>query len=166
MSVEKNQKKKTMNRYFKLFISILSPLIIGSLSGVATATSVKTWYVTLNKPFFNPPNYLFGPVWTTLYVLMGISLYMIWQSPSTASKKNAMIAFCLQLFLNFWWSFLFFQFHLIGIAFVEIVLIWISIFWMIREFSKINTIAAYLQIPYLLWVSFATILNGSIWWLN
>ena len=165
MSVEKN-KQKTMNRYFKLFISILSPLVIGALSGLATASSVKTWYVTLHKPFVNPPNYLFGPVWTTLYLLMGFSLFMIWNSPSTELRQKAIRIFYLQLFLNFWWSFLFFQFHLIGLAFIEIVLIWLSIFWMIRVFSKINTIAAYLQIPYLLWVSFATILNGSIWWLN
>ncbi len=157
---------QNMNRYLKLVISIVCPLIIGGLSGLATATSVKTWYVTLHKPFFNPPNYLFGPVWTTLYLLMGISLYMIWQSSAKELKKKAIGIFCLQLFLNFWWSFLFFRFHLIGLAFIEIIFIWISIYWMIRVFSKINTTAAYLQIPYLLWVSFATILNGSIWWLN
>jgi len=155
-----------MNRYFKLVVSILIPLLIGSISGIITAGSVKTWYVTLNKPFFNPPNYLFGPVWTTLYLLMGVSLYMIWQTPTSELRKKAIRIFCFQLFLNFWWSFIFFQFHLIGLAFIEIILIWMSIFWMIRVFSEINRMAAYLQIPYLLWVSFATILNGSIWWLN
>jgi len=120
----------------------------------------------LNKPFFNPPNYLFGPVWTLLYLLMGISFFLILQSPIKELKRKAIIIFVIQLSLNFLWSFMFFKFELIGLAFIEIILIWISIFTMIIAFNKINRIAAALQIPYLLWVSFATVLNGAIWWLN
>lgn len=155
-----------MKKIAIFILCISGPLLIGVIGGFATATSIDTWYATLNKPFFNPPNYLFGPVWTLLYLLMGISLYMILQSPVNEFRKKAIIIFSLQLFLNFWWSFLFFKFHLLGIAFVEIIIIWISIITMIYVFQKINKTAAYLQIPYLLWVSFASVLNGAIWFLN
>jgi benzodiazapine receptor len=155
-----------MNKYLKLALCIFIPLIIGAVSGIATASSVDTWFLTLNKPNFNPPNYLFAPVWTTLYILMGISLYLILQSANSKLRTNAITLFCIQLFLNFWWSFIFFKFQLVGIAFVEISLIWLSIITMIYSFKKINKTAAYLQLPYLLWVSFATLLNGSIWYLN
>ncbi len=97
---------------------------------------------------------------------MGVSLFMILQSQNNGLRKKAITIFCIQLVLNFCWSFIFFKFHLIGLAFVEIILIWVSIIWMILTFSKINKTAAYLQIPYLLWVSFASVLNGAIWYLN
>jgi tryptophan-rich sensory protein len=147
-------------------VSIILCLTIGALGGITTASGVNDWYVTLNKPFFNPPNYLFGPVWTLLYVLMGVSFALILTSKSTITKKKSIIIFLLQLCLNFIWSFLFFKFQLLGIALIEIVLIWICILIMIITFSKINKTAAFMQIPYLLWVSFATILNASIWYLN
>ncbi len=155
-----------MNRYLKLILCIIIPLAIGGISGVATANNINTWFVELHKPIFNPPNYLFGPVWTTLYFLMGISLYLILQTPENSSRRKAIIIFVVQLFLNFCWSFIFFKFHLLGIAFTEIILIWISIIIMIYQFRKINKMAAYIQIPYLLWVSFASTLNGAIWFLN
>jgi tryptophan-rich sensory protein len=153
--------KKTIS----LISCILIPLLVGGISGIATVSGIKDWYVHLNKPFFNPPNYLFGPVWSLLYLLMGISFYIILQSKSVA-KKRAILIFFIQLFLNFWWSFLFFKFQLLGISMIEIMLMWLSILWMIIEFKKINKIAAYLQIPYLVWVTFATLLNASIWYLN
>ena len=155
-----------MNRYVKLVLCISIPLIIGAIAGVATATSIGNWYIELNKPVFNPPNYLFGPVWTLLYIVMGISLYIILQTPINQRKKMAVGIFIIQLFLNFCCSFIFFNFHYLGIAFIEISLLWLSILLMIYEFKKINKTAAYLQIPYLLWVSFATVLNGTIWYLN
>jgi len=155
-----------MNKYLKLILCILIPLLIGAVSGIATASGVNDWFLTIKKPVFNPPNYLFGPVWTVLYFLMGISFYMVLQTPYLKSKKDAIAIFVIQLFLNFCWSFLFFKYQLIGIAFTEIILIWISIICMIYAFHKINRRAAYLQLPYLLWVSFASILNGTIWWLN
>jgi benzodiazapine receptor len=150
-----------------LFIAcILFTLLIGATSGIATSDSISGWFTTLNKPVFNPPNYLFGPVWTILYILMGISFYLILNTKPTELRKKAIAIFLVQLFLNFCWSFLFFKFHLLGIALLEIVMIWMSIILMIIIFYKINKTAALLQIPYLLWVSFASILNGAIWWLN
>ena len=147
-------------------ICLILPLIVGGISGYATASGIQSWYVTLQKPSFNPPNYLFGPVWTFLYVLMGISLFIIWRSKQGIKRSDALKIFSLQLTLNFLWSFLFFKFYLIGLAFLEIVLIWLSILYMIILFSRLSKPAAYLQIPYLLWVTFATILNGAIWLLN
>ena len=155
-----------MNRYLKLALCILLPLMVGGISGFATATSINTWYVMLNKPFFNPPNYLFGPVWTTLYILMGISFYLILQTPKSELRKKAITIFLVQLFLNFWWSFIFFKFQYLGVALIEIITMWIYILMMIIYFRKIHKTAAYLQIPYLMWVSFATLLNASLWWLN
>ncbi len=145
---------------------MLLTLSVGSISGIATSSGIDSWFSNLNKPFFNPPNYVFGPVWTVLYILMGISFYMILQSPGNNLRQKALLVFWIQLFLNFLWSFLFFKFHLIGIAFAEIITIWISILVMIIVFNKINKTAALIQIPYLLWVSFASVLNGSIWYLN
>lgn len=155
-----------MNKSIRLILCILFPLLVGSVSGIATASGVNNWFQNLNKPGFNPPNYLFGPVWTILYILMGISFYMVLQTPNSKSKKFAIVIFFVQLLLNFCWSFIFFKYHLIGAAFIDIILIWLSIICMIYAFSKINKSAAYLQLPYLLWVSFASILNGAIWWLN
>lgn len=155
-----------MNRYLKLFLCILGPLVIGGISGSANANSINTWYITLNKPFFNPPNYLFGPVWTLLYALMGISLFLILETPKSALRKKSILIFGTQIFLNFWWSIIFFKYQLVGWALIEIGMIWMSILLMIVTFRKLNKTAAYLQIPYLLWVSFATVLTFSIWYLN
>ncbi|MBA2612155.1 MAG: tryptophan-rich sensory protein [Bacteroidetes bacterium] len=155
-----------MNKYLKLALCILTPLLIGAVADIATATSIDGWFVELNKPIFNPPNYLFGPVWTFLYILMGISLFLIMQTPKVYARRRAIVIFVIQLFLNFCWSFLFFKFHLLCLAFIEIIVIWLSIITMIYAFKKINKTAAYLQIPYLLWVSFASVLNGTICYLN
>jgi benzodiazapine receptor len=145
---------------------ILLPLIIGSLSGFANGGSINTWYAQLNKPSFNPPGYLFGPVWTVLYLLMGVSLYLIWKSPEGKLRTNAFVVFGLQMILNFAWSFIFFYFRKTGCALVDIIALWIFILVMILIFYKINKLLALIQIPYLLWVSFATVLNASIWILN
>lgn len=155
-----------MKKISQLILSLILCLSVGTLGGIATASGVNGWYVSLIKPSFNPPNYLFGPVWTLLYLLMGISFYLILQSPKNDLKKKAILIFCVQLVLNFCWSFLFFKFHWLSIALIEIILIWLSIIAMIITFKKLNKTAAYLQLPYLLWVSFASILNGSIWYLN
>jgi tryptophan-rich sensory protein len=154
-----------MKKGTKLSLSILLPLIIGGISGYFTASNIESWYVTLNKPTFNPPNYLFGPVWTSLYVLMGISFFLIWNSAKV--NKNKLIGLYLfQLSLNFLWSFIFFKFHAIGIAAIEIIILWLSILIMIIQFYKCNKWAGLINIPYLLWVSFASILNMSIYLLN
>jgi len=154
-----------MKKGTKLSLSILFPLIIGGISGYFTATNIESWYITLNKPSFNPPNYLFGPVWTTLYILMGISFYLILNS-AKADKNKLIGIYLFQLTLNFLWSFIFFKYHALGIAAIEIVILWLSILSMIIMFYKTNKWAAIINIPYLLWVSFASVLNISIYILN
>jgi translocator protein len=149
----------------KLVISILIPLALGGIAGYATSQNILTWYVTLNKPFFTPPNYLFGPVWTSLFIMMGIACYLIWQS-THESKNKALTIYAIQLALNFSWSFVFFQFHQLGLAFIIIVCMWLSIFTTIVFFRKINNIAAWLLIPYILWVSYASALNFAVWQMN
>ena len=149
-----------------LFICLLLPLAIGWISGYATASGIHDWYITLHKPSFNPPNYLFGPVWTLLYLLMGVSVFIIWRSNQGRKRNEALKIFAIQITFNFLWSFLFFRFNLVGVAFMDILVIWFSIVLMIFIFRRVNKIAAYLQIPYLLWVTYATTLNGAIWLLN
>jgi len=154
------------SKFLTLLICILIPLIIGSIAGIANVGNVNEWYVKLIKPSFNPPGYLFGPVWTILYVLLGLSLYMIWKSPTGKNRSQALLIFSIQMFLNFIWTFIFFYFKQTGLALVDIILLWIFIITMILVFKCINKTAAFIQIPYLLWVSFATVLNASIWILN
>lgn len=155
-------------KIIQLIVCILIPIAIGAISGFITRNEMGTgtWFESLVKPSFNPPNYVFGPVWTTLYSLMGISLYFIWTSNEGYIRRKAIFIFGFQLFFNFWWSILFFKFHMILASVVDIAALWICIIWMIVEFRKIKPVAAYLQVPYLLWVSFATVLDGSIWLLN
>ena len=150
----------------KLAISILLPLSVGAVAGMFTSQAVPTWYASLNRPSFSPPNWVFGPVWTTLYVLLGFSFFLIWKESPSKGRNSAIIVFSIQLLLNFAWSFIFFYFNFIGAALLEIILLWISIIAMIYLFYKIKPLAAYLNIPYLLWVSFATILNAGYYSLN
>jgi len=150
----------------KLVVSIALPLGIGAIAGLFTAQAIPDWYATLNKPSFNPPNWLFGPVWTTLYFLLGISFFLIWKIDPSKERNIAISVFLLQLLLNFGWSFFFFYFKMIGCALVEISVLWISIVMMLILFYKIRPIAAYINIPYLLWVTFATILNAGYYILN
>jgi tryptophan-rich sensory protein len=154
-----------MNKYLKLFISLLLPQIAGGLGAFFTLSSVQSWYLTLNKPSWNPPSWLFGPVWTTLYVLMGIACFLIWKSEHPR-KKQVLTLYFLQLFLNSLWSPAFFgaQNPMLGI--LVILPLWGCIIACIFFFRKINTWAAVLMIPYLIWVSFATVLNATIWYLN
>lgn len=150
----------------KLLFSIILPLSIGAIAGMFTSDAVPEWYASLNRPSFSPPNWIFGPVWTTLYILMGISLFLIWKQAVSKERNMAIIIFLLQLLLNFAWSFIFFYFNMIGLALVEIVLLWISIVMMLVLFYRVNPIASYINIPYFLWVIFATVLNASYYFLN
>jgi benzodiazapine receptor len=151
----------------KLIVSLSLPLIIGGLSGYLLKNQINgDWFNSLKKPSFNPPSYLFGPVWTTLYILMGVSMFQIWKSSKGEPKQKAFIVFGVQLFLNFWWSILFFSFHSISLSVIDILLVWVLIIYTIVLFRKIDSTAAYLQIPYLFWVTFASVLNISIWLLN
>lgn len=150
----------------ELIICIAIPLLVGGIAGYATSSSMNSWYSNLNKPFFNPPSWVFGPVWTILYLLMGISLYLIWKQPASTKRSKSLQIFFLQLLLNFAWSFIFFKFEQTGLALLEIIVLWLAILTMLFFFYKLNRIAAYLQFPYLAWVSFATVLTASIWHLN
>jgi len=150
----------------KLIVSLFLPLSVGAVAGMFTSQAVPTWYASLNRPFFSPPNWVFGPVWTSLYILLGISFFLIWKEEASKERDLAIKVFSIQLFLNFAWSFIFFYFNLIGAALIEIILLWISIALMIYLFYKIKPVAAYMNIPYLLWVSFATILNAGYYFLN
>ena len=156
-----------MNTYLKLFICIAICLAIGGVSGYFTTSEITTWYATLNKPSFNPPNWIFGPVWSILYFLMGISLWLIWKNEISSSiKYKAIFIFAIQLILNFFWSIIFFSLHQLSFALAEIILMWFFILFSIIRFHPISKTAAYLLIPYLCWVSFATVLNFAIWRLN
>lgn len=156
-----------MNNILKLIISIALPLAIGAVGSYFTIPEISGWYQTINKPSWNPPNWIFGPVWTTLYVLMGIALYLVWKTPNSIGNKTIAVSlFIIQLGLNFLWSVIFFSLHQPGWAFVEIILLWIFILLTIFSFSPINKISAWLLVPYICWVSFAMILNHAIWQLN
>jgi translocator protein len=151
----------------KLFISILIPLLVGGLSGFFTSNGVTGWYSLAVKPSFNPPNWVFAPVWTVLYFMMGIALYLIWKSESDKIlKQTAIVLFVVQLLFNFFWSIIFFYAKQPGWAFIEIISLWAFIFLTIVFFNKISSTAAWLLIPYILWVSFASVLNFYIWKLN
>lgn len=150
----------------KLLISIILPLSVGAIAGMVTAQSIPEWYEGLNRPPFNPPNWIFAPVWTTLYILMGISLFLIWKQDVSKERNIAILVFLLQLLLNFAWSFLFFYFKMMGFALIEIILLWMNIVVMLVGFYNIKPIASYINIPYLLWVTFATVLNAGYYFLN
>jgi translocator protein len=150
----------------KLIISIVLCVSLGSVGGLVTVNEIPTWYATLNKPSFNPPNWLFGPVWTTLYVLMGISVYLIWKQPVSTERNKALQLFILQFILNFCWSFIFFGLHATGWALMEMIALWILILLSILHFAKHSKTAAWLLVPYIAWVSFALLLNAAIWKLN
>lgn len=158
--------KTMLNRFLRLLLCISIPLIIGGISGYFTIEGVKSWYLTLNKPSFTPPNWIFGPVWTTLYALMGYAYFRILEKAKSSAQLFAIRIYFIQLFLNFCWSILFFSAHQIGFALIDILLLWICILIMIVRFYRVDKFAGYSQIPYLLWVSFATALTFSIWWLN
>lgn len=154
------------NKLLILTACIIGTLTIGATAGIATASGVNNWYLTIQKPFFNPPNYLFGPVWTMLYTVLGLTLFIIIIKDTQQNKKTAYLLFAVQLFLNFFWSFIFFSMHNLLFAFIEILVMWVFILMMILSFYKISKTAALLNIPYLCWVSFASILTGTIYFLN
>ena len=141
-----------------------SAALIGS---IFTREAVIDWYATLNKPFFTPPDWLFGPVRTILYLLMAISAFIVWQKGiANPAVRIALILYLLQLILNALWSVIFFGLKLPMLAFIEILLLWGAIGFTILAFAKVSIFASILLVPYILWTSFAAILNFSIWLLN
>jgi tryptophan-rich sensory protein len=149
----------------KLIVSILIPLAVGGLGSIVTINQIPTWYAAINKPQLLPPNGIFGPVWTTLFILMGLALYLVWMSKSK-NKSRAYLVFGLQLVLNLLWSVLFFGWHALGWAVVEILVLEAVIVANILEFRKVSKTSAWLLLPYPVWVAFATYLTISVWRLN
>ncbi len=160
----KNEKLKDI---IKLLVSIAACQCAGLIGSVFTMPAIPTWYATLQKPSFTPPNWLFTPAWGTLYLLMGISAFLIWRR-GLADKpvKIALMVFAIQLILNTLWSVAFFGFESPLSGVIVIIVLWLAILLTILRFSKISSVAAILLLPYLLWVSFASVLNISIWVLN
>lgn len=154
------------NDLIKLITAVSLTVVLGAVGGLVTAPEIPTWYAGLTKPSFNPPNWLFGPVWTTLYILMGISCYLVWKQQPSPERNKALSVFIIQFVLNFCWSFIFFGMHATGWALAEMILLWITILITIFSFARFSKTAAWLLVPYISWVSFAMLLNGAIWRLN
>lgn len=150
-----------------LLVAIAIPLVIGGIGGVVTANTVSSWYPTLNLPSWNPPNWLFGPVWTTLYVLMGIAAWRVWRlGTSDPAVRAALFFFGLQLLFNLGWSLLFFGAQRLDLALIEILVLLALLAVTTLRFFALDRWAGWLLVPYLGWTTFATILNSTIWWLN
>ncbi|MBD3250366.1 MAG: tryptophan-rich sensory protein [Candidatus Pacebacteria bacterium] len=150
----------------KLIISLLTPLLIGFVGSLTTTSSVQSWYPTLTKPPLTPPSWVFAPVWTSLYLMMGFSLYLLWSRHRTQKNQKLLYLFLGQLGLNAIWSPVFFGLKLPSLGLIIIAALWISLLTLIIKAWKQHRLAAALLIPYLLWVSFASYLNLAIVWLN
>ncbi|MFH1637881.1 MAG: TspO/MBR family protein [Candidatus Woesearchaeota archaeon] len=160
-------KHRKLRKVIEVIFFVLIPLIVGSIGSLFSKSSLKTWYTSLVKPFFNPPNWIFGPVWTFLYILMGVSAYIVCSKGWKKTKvKIALGVFFFQLLLNMAWSILFFGLQSPLLAFIEIILLWGAILATIILFYRVSKTAAYLLLPYILWVSFAVVLNFSLLILN
>jgi translocator protein len=175
---------KGSRRMVRLVISLALPFAAGALGGWATSQGVGDWYLTLAKPSFNPPSWVFGPAWTLLYILMGLAFFLVWDQGATHAEggrgegpggtreggllgvRGAMALFGVQLMLNALWSFLFFWAQAPGWAFAEILLLWAAIAGTMVLFLRQRPLAGWLMTPYLGWVTFAAVLNFSIWTLN
>lgn len=156
-----------MNKTLKLVVSVAFCETVGILSTPFTLASITGWYQTLHKPIFSPPNWVFGPVWTLLYLLMGISLYLVWKQGWKKQKiKIAMKFFLAQIACNFFWSIFFFGLKSPIVGLIDITLLWIAIIITMKQFYPLSKAAFYLLLPYILWVSFALLLNFSIVVLN
>jgi len=149
-----------------VIVSVLIAQMAGIIGSFFTFSSVQSWYAFLEKPFFAPPNWLFAPAWITLYVLMGIAAFLVWRKRYTAGAKLALWLYGVQLALNALWSVIFFGMRNPGLAFVEIVVLWVLILVVTLKFFKVEKTAGWLFVPYLLWVTFAAILNFVVWRLN
>ena len=152
-------------KMLKFILSLILPQLAGAIGALFTVKAIPTWYMYLNKPNFSPPNWLFGPVWLTLYLMMGIALYLNWIKKTKQAKSNVRLFF-IHLFFNFIWTPIFFGAKSLSTSLIVIVIIWVMIIMMINNFWKVNKISAYLLITYLLLVSFASLLNFFVWKLN
>jgi tryptophan-rich sensory protein len=156
-----------LHHLWKLAISFLAVFLAGLIGSLATFQSIPTWYASLNKTVLTPPNWVFGPVWTTLYILMAISVYLVWKKKGASKDENlGLVFFGVQLVLNSLWSIIFFAGHEILGAFVELVVLWVFVILTIIWFNKTSKLAAWLLAPYLVWISFAGILNFATYLAN
>jgi len=152
---------------WKLVVSIIACLAAGAIGSIFTRQAIPTWYATLEKPAFNPPNWLFAPVWTLLYLLMGVAAFLVWRKGlENRQVRIALIVFLVQLVLNALWSVVFFGLESPLYGMVVIVALWVVILFTVLKFYRISLAASVLMWPYLLWVTFAAVLNSSIWLLN
>jgi translocator protein len=162
-----------------LVVAILLPLLAGAIGGWVTSDSLATWYKTLRKPAWNPPTWLFAPVWTLLYLLMGVASWLVWQRGQSSgyleqwlhrrkagSVRAALTLYGIQLLLNGGWSWIFFAWRRVDLALADIVVLWGLTLATLVRFAQIRPLAGWLLVPYQLWVSFAMLLNATIWWLN
>lgn len=151
----------------RLAISLIIPLLIGFLGSFLTTPSVNSdWYSNLNKPHVFPPNWLFAPVWTFLFILIGISFYMVWENNFGKNKSQAVVVYSVQLLLNLLWSFFFFYLQSPFLGLINIIILWFAILLNIKVFYDVSKTAGLLLVPYILWVTFATYLNYSVFILN
>jgi len=165
---EKNLKMKVED-YWRLAASVAVCLAVGFAGGFFTASEIPTWYALLAKPSFSPPNWLFAPVWTVLYVMMGTAFFLFWRNAKKTENANfkvGVVLFAAQLFLNFSWSLVFFGMHSLGGAFIVILLLWLFILANLVWFWRVSRAASVLLVPYIAWVSFASFLNYAVWTLN
>lgn len=160
-------KKFRLPDIWRLILSIAICQLAGFIGSLFTADAIPTWYASLNKPSFTPPNWLFSPVWIGLFIIMGISLFLVWRERNDSiHAKPALIAFGVQLVLNVFWSIAFFGLKSPAAGLIVIVALWIAIFITILRFRKVSELAGLLLIPYIVWVTFAAILNLSLYHLN
>lgn len=153
-------------QWIGLIVFITICLGAGGLGAITTTPEIDGWYKTIEKPTWNPPAYVFGPVWTTLYIMMGTAAWLVWKPVGFKAAKTPLTLFAVQLVLNGAWSWVFFHFHQPGWAFVEIVVLWLAIGATTITFFRCSKTAGWLMVPYLMWVSFASVLNFAIWRLN
>ena len=153
-------------RWIGLAILLIVCLGAGGLGAITTTPEIDGWYKTLTKPAWNPPDRVFGPVWTTLYVMMAIAAWLVWKPAGFKAAAMPLTLFATQLLLNVAWSWIFFGLHQPGWAFVEIVILWLAIVATTVAFFRCSNVAGCLMVPYLAWVSFASVLNFAIWWMN
>ena len=147
--------------------SILIPLVIGYIGAIVTLPQISTWYSSLSKPWWSPPNWLFGPIWTTLYLLMGVALFLVWREGlHRQDVRFAILIFSVQLAINLLWSVVFFSFHALFGSFILVMLLWLAILANIIAFLIISKWAGLLLVPYIIWVSIASYLNYSVYLLN
>ncbi|KKT81675.1 MAG: TspO protein [Candidatus Yonathbacteria bacterium RBG_16_43_6] len=156
-----------IHNFLKLLITVTLSLLAGAIGSLFTVSAIQEWYPMLIKPALNPPSWIFAPVWTTLYVMMGVAAFLVWKRGGELKNVTLPLSlFVIQLVLNALWSIIFFGMHNPKLAFFEILLLWVAILATIISFMKISKRAGWLLVPYLLWVSFASYLTFSIWMLN